>query len=182
MNRVVDVAANRGARKWSRKELAGRVLWAAALPLFRLSPRPFWGWRRFLLRAFGAEVGRAVNVFPSVKIAIPWNLSLGDECALGDMANLYSLGQIRVGARATISQGAHLCAGTHDWRDPSMPLLKPPIDIGDDAWVCADAFVGPGVCIGVRVIVGARAVVMKDVAPDLIVAGNPAQVIGERTN
>jgi putative colanic acid biosynthesis acetyltransferase WcaF len=182
MNRIVDVAANRSARKWTRKELVGRALWSLVFPLFRLSPRIFWGWRRFILRAFGARVGKDVHIFPTTRIAIPWNLTLGDGCALGDRTNLYSLGHIRVGCRATISQGAHLCAGTHDWRDPAMPLLKRPIAIGDDVWVCADAFLGPGVHVGARVIVGARAVVMKDVAADLIVAGNPAQIVGTRTS
>lgn len=85
-----------------------------------------------------------------------------------------------IGPRATVSQGAHLCGGTHDWRDPTMPLMKPPIEIGADAWVCADAFIGPDVTIGDGAIVGARAVVTKSVARGLIVAGNPAREIGKR--
>lgn len=173
----VDVAANRTARKWSRKEQAGRVFWALVWPLFRFSPRPLWRWRTMLLRLFGAEIGRQVHVYPTVRVTIPWNISLGDGCAVGDEAILYALGPIRIGARATISQGAHLCAGTHDIRRPSRPLLKPPIWIGDDAWICADAFIGPGVVVGAGAIVGARAVTMKDVPPGVIVAGNPARLI-----
>lgn len=121
-----------------------------------------------------------MHVFPTVRIAIPWNLNLGEQCAVGDAAILYALGSITIGPRSTISQGAHLCAGTHDWRDPAMRLMKPPITIGADVWVCADAFVGPDVTIGEKAIVGARAVVMRDVAPRLIVAGNPAREIGRR--
>jgi putative colanic acid biosynthesis acetyltransferase WcaF len=176
----LEVAANRNTRKWSRKELAGRVLWSLASPLFRLSPRPLWSWRRFLLRAFGARVGREVHLFPTVRITIPWNLSLGDGCAFGDRVILYALGPIRIGARTTVSQGAHLCAGSHDWRDPKMPLLKLPIEVGDDAWICADAFIGPGIRIGTYAIIGARAVVMKDVAEAAIVVGNPATVVSFR--
>lgn len=111
---------------------------------------------------------------------MPWNLVLGAQCAVGDRAILYSLGPIMIGPRTTVSQGAHLCAGTHDWRDPTMPLLKPPIEIGADAWVCADAFIGPNVTIGSGAIIGARAVVTKNVGPGLIVAGNPACEIGKR--
>lgn len=176
----VDVNANRSALKWSRWEQIGRVLWRLAAALFRLSPRPFWGWRRMLLRVFGAKVAPNVHVFPTVRITIPWNLDLGAQCAVGDRAILYALGPITIGPRATVSQGAHLCAGTHDWRDPKMPLMKSPIEIGADAWVCADAFIGPDVTIGDDAIVGARAVVTKTVAPGAIVAGNPARVIGKR--
>lgn len=173
----VDVPANRAARKWSRREQIGRLLWGLALPLFRLSPRPLWGWRRGLLRLFGANVARHVHVYPTVRIAIPWNLDLGAQCAIGDHAILYALGPISIGERATVSQGAHVCAGTHDLADPARPLLKPPIRIGPDAWICADAFVGPGVSVGRGAIVGARAVVVRDVDDGTTVVGNPARVV-----
>ena len=178
---MIDVGENRRAGKWSNRELAGRTLWVLVYPFFRLSPRPFfWGWRRFLIRLFGAKVGRNVHLHPSVRIAIPWNVEIGDAAAVGDRSILYSLGPIRIGARTTISQGVHLCAGSHDWRDPAMPLTKPPIEIGADAWICADAFIGPGVTVGDGAIVGARAVVTKGIAPLTLMAGNPAQEIGRR--
>jgi putative colanic acid biosynthesis acetyltransferase WcaF len=177
----IDVATNRRALKWTRREQVGRLLWALVYPLFRLSPRPyFWGWRRAILRSFGAKISKDAQIHPTVKIAIPWNLDVGEGAAVGDCAILYSLGPIRIGARTTISQGAHLCAGTHDWRDPAMPLNKPPIEIGADTWICADAFIGPGVTIEDGAIVAARAVVVKDVAPNKIMAGNPAREIGRR--
>lgn len=108
---------------------------------------------------------------------MPWNLEIGMAAAVGDRAILYALGPISIGERATISQGAHLCAGTHDLRDPARPLLKLPIRIGDDAWICADAFIGPGVTIGRGAVAGACAVIVKDVGEDCIVAGNPARLI-----
>jgi len=112
---------------------------------------------------------------------MPWNLEIGDESAVGEAALLYSLGPIRIGSRATISQRAHLCAATHDFRKRDLPLVRLPIEIGDEVWVCADAFVGPGVTIGHGAVAGARAVVVKDVAPWTVVGGNPAKQIGTRT-
>ena len=178
----LDIEANRKAVKWTRREQALRGLFALAQPAFRLSPRPFWGWRRWMLRRFGATVGRDVHVFPTVRITMPWNLTLGDGCAIGDRAILYALGLITIGPRATVSQQAHLCAGSHDWRSPEMTLTKPPIAIGAETWICADAFVGPGVTIGARTIVGARSVVMSDVGDNVIVAGNPARLLKRRSS
>lgn len=80
----------------------------------------------------------------------------------------------------TISQNAHLCAGSHDYNDRAMPLLKLPIEVRDDAWICADAFVGPGVIVGARSIVAARGVAINDVPEAIIVGGNPARFIKHR--
>lgn len=174
--RMIDIERNRAAKKWSRQEQMMRVLWALAWPLFRLVPRPFWGWRRILLRLFGAQVGPQVHVYPTVRITMPWNLDLGAHCSVGDRAILYALGPITIGARATVSQGAHLCAGSHDLSDPSRPLAKPPITIGEEAWICAEAFVGPDVRVGEGAILGARAVAMRDVPSRRIAVGNPARL------
>lgn len=111
---------------------------------------------------------------------MPWNLEIGDWSAIGEHALIYNLGKISIGEAATISHRAHLCAGTHDYTDPAMPLLKPPIHIDDQAWVCTDSYVGPGVNVGEGAVVGARAVLVKDVEPWAIVAGNPARPIGKR--
>lgn len=177
---VLDIRANRSSTKWSRRALAGRALWAMARIFFVWSPRPAWGWRRFILRSFGARIGRDVHIYPSVRITIPWNLDIGDECAVGDGVILYALGPITIGRQVTVSQYAHLCAGSHDYRDPAMALLKPPIRIGDRAWICADAFIGPGSTVGDDAIVGARSVVVSDVPAGTIVGGNPARKIGDR--
>jgi putative colanic acid biosynthesis acetyltransferase WcaF len=176
----LDIAGNRAARKWSTGELGGRALWEAVAFAFAWSPRQLWGWRNLMLRAFGAQIGRRVRLHPSVRIAVPWNLSLGDNTAVGDRAVLYSLGPITLGADVTVSQHAHLCAGTHDHRRADLPLVKAAIRVGDGAWICADAFVGPNVTVGEHAIVGARAVAVHDIDPWTIVAGNPARRVGPR--
>lgn len=177
---MIDIAGNRQARKYSAGAQAARIAWALARPAFAWSPRPFWGWRRFLLRLFGAKVGRDVHVYPSVRIAMPWNLTVGEESAIGDRALVYNLGPARIGSRVTISHQAHLCGGTHDHRDPRFELQKCAVTVEDGAWICADAFIGPNVTVGTNAIVAARAVVTKDVDPGMIVAGNPAQLVSPR--
>jgi putative colanic acid biosynthesis acetyltransferase WcaF len=176
----LSINQNRSARKYTRGEMMLRVLWGFGRWLFRLSPRPFFAWRRFVLRCFGARIGDHVNTYGSTRVYFPWNLEVGDWSAIGENALIYNLGPIKIGEKVTISHGSHLCAGTHDYTKPDMPLLKPPITVGDQAWICADAFVGPGVTVGEGAIVGARAVVMKDVEPWTIVAGNPAVFIKKR--
>jgi putative colanic acid biosynthesis acetyltransferase WcaF len=177
---ALDIAANRRARKYSRGELVRRVAWAAVWPLFRFSPRPAFAWRRMLLRLMGARVGARVHIYASATITYPWMLEIGDESAIGERALVYNLGRVTIGRRATISHQAHLCAGTHDYTDPALPLVKPPIVVGDEAWVCADAFVGPGVTVGAGAVVGARAVVLRDVEPWMVVVGNPARAVKRR--
>lgn len=173
----IDINGNRASTKWTWREKLGRVAWALATPAFRLVPRTFWGWRRMLLRAFGARVGANAHVYPTARITMPWNLEIGEMAAIGDHAIIYALGPISIGPRATVSQYAHLCAGTHDITRTDRPLLKLSIAIGADAWVAAEAFVGPGVCVGPRAIVGARGVVTKNIASAHVVAGNPARTI-----
>lgn len=133
-----------------------------------------------MLRIFGAKIGREVHVYPSATIYLPWNLLVGDHASIGEWALIYNLGLVTIGARATVSHRAHLCAGTHDHSDFTMPLVRSPIEVGEQAWICADAYVGPGVTIGEGAVVGACAVVVRDVQAWLIVAGNPAKVVKAR--
>jgi len=179
--RTLEIASNRAAKKYSCKEIFLRVIWGFGKLAFRLTPRPCFGSRRVILRSFGAKVGSNVNIYPSTLIYFPWNLEIGDDSSIGEWALVYNLGQVTVGARSTISQRVHLCAGTHDYNDPTMPLVKSLITIGDEVWVCADAFVGPHVSVGARAIIAARAVVAKDVQSGEIVGGNPAKMIRKRT-
>ena len=176
----VDVAANRKATKYTRKENAARVLWAFAKVIFRLIPRPFYRVRAIILSCFFCKIGARVHVSNTADIFAPWNLAIGDDNAIGNNAKIYNLGPMEIGSGVTVSQGVHLCGGSHDYNDPAMELLKLPITIEHDSWVCADAFVGPGVTIGHNAIVAARAVVTKNVDAFEIVGGNPAKTIKSR--
>jgi putative colanic acid biosynthesis acetyltransferase WcaF len=176
----LDPAANHAARKYAPGDQVRRVLWAFGRWLILLSPRPLFAWRRWVLRLFGAKVGAHVNIYPTTRVCMPWNVELGDWAALGEDVYLYNLARVRIGRCATLSYGSHVCAGTHDFTDPALPLLKVPVVIEDNAWVGTEAFIGPGVTVGAGAIVGARAVVVRDVEPLHIVAGNPARKIGVR--
>jgi|CXWL01.1.fsa_nt_gi putative colanic acid biosynthesis acetyltransferase WcaF len=158
-----------------------RIVWYGVWLLFyRPSPRPFHGWRRFLLRLLGARIGLGVHPYPSAKIWAPWNLEMGDHSCLGDNVDCYSVDTIKIGPHSTVSQYSFLCTASHDYTDPSMPLITSPIIIGEHAWIAADVFVGPGVTIGNGAVVGARSSVFRNIEPWAVVAGNPARLIRKR--
>lgn len=172
----IDVRQHLANANYSRAILMRRVIWQVLAVPFRCSPRFCYGWRNFLLRLVGARIGRRVRIYPDARIMFPWNLTLGDD-ALINAANLYSLAPITIASDVMISQGAHLCAGSHDPRQPNFPLVLRPITIASGTWLAAECFIGPGVTVGAGAVVGARAVVMRDVPPGATVVGNPARVV-----
>jgi putative colanic acid biosynthesis acetyltransferase WcaF len=176
-----SVDVTRFVNPFSRTHKLVRVAWGLVwLLLFRPSPRLAFGWRCFLLRRFGAELGAGVHVYPSCRVWAPWNLEMGDHAGFGPNVDCYCVDKVRVGPHATVSQYAYLCTASHDISDPAMRLVTAPITIGASAWVAAGAFVGPGVSIGEGAVVAARAVVVKDVEAWLVVGGNPAKCIKKR--
>ncbi len=159
----------------------GRLAWAFVyVSLFRPSPSPLHGWRRFLLRCFGAHLSSKAHVYPRARIWAPWNLIMGRNSCLANDVDCYSVAEIKIGDYVTISQYAMLCAATHDYESPGFELLPKSIQIHNGAWVAARALVGPGVVIGEGAVVGAASSVFKNVAPWTVVGGNPARVIKRR--
>ncbi len=166
---------------WSNSDRFMRVLWQFCWFVFCVwTPKPLNEWRLFWLGVFGAKIDGKPLVHQRARIEIPWNLTLHDRACLGDRANAYSLGEIEIGARATVAQEVYLDTGSHDFSRPEMPLTTAKIDIGEDAFIGARAFVLPGVRIGARAIVGACSVVTSDVPNDVIAAGNPCKVLRPR--
>ncbi len=161
---------------WTTREKIGRALWMLLrLPLFRCSWHNWYAWRRLVLRAFGAKIAADCTIRPTVHIEIPWLLEMGRGATLGDHAIIYNLGMVRIGTRTTLSQYAHLCAGSHDMTRADLPLLRPPITIGDDCWIAADAFVGPGVTVADGTVLGARSSLFTDTEPWGVYLGSPAK-------
>ena len=170
-----------GGPSFSLKHRFLRLVWGVVWGLLgRLSPVPFYGWRRLLLRFFGASVSSSARVYPSATIWYPPNLSLGAHAVLGPGVMCYCMDRITIGDYAIVSQRAHLCGGTHDPDDPHFQLQPKPVIVSAKAWVAAESFVGPGVCIGEGAIVGARGVAVKNVPDWEIWAGNPARKIRDR--
>lgn len=170
-----------GGASFSLGNRLARVAWGLAwLVLARFTPPPLHRWRAFVLRLFGAKLGRGVRVHASAVIWLPANLELGDHVLVAPRARLYNQGRITIGARTVISQGAHICASTHDIDDPDFQLVLRPIAIGSRAWVAAEAFVGPGVTIGDEAVVGARAAIFRDAEPGGVYSGNPAVLLKHR--
>lgn len=161
---------------FSLKNRLVRVLWNGVnLFFFKYTPRPFHMWRAFVLRLFGAKIGKGVHVYPKVIIWAPWNLELKDECGIANGVTLYSQGRITIGKRTVISQGAHLVSGTHDYTKKGFPLYTKPIQIGDHVWIAAEAFIHPGIIIGDGAVIGARSVVAKTMPSWMVCSGHPCE-------
>lgn len=181
---LLDASAARpwgGGPSFSLSNRLYRATWTLTWAVFASwTPPQLRGWRRLLLRLFGAKLNQGVNIYSSARIWSPRNLEMGAFASIGPRANVYSMAKIAIGPYAIISQDAHLCTGTHDVDDPNFQLRSRPITIGERAWVAAEAFIGPGVTIGDGAVLGARACTMRDVAPYTIFSGNPAVFLRER--
>ena len=141
------------------------------------TPKPANRWRLLILRLFGARIFGCPFVHQRGRIQLPWNIELHDRACVGDRANLYSLDTITIKQNAVVAQEAYLCAGTHGFDDPELPLLTAPITVEARAFIGARAFVLPGVTLGEESVVGAMSVVSRNVAPRTTVVGNPASPV-----
>ncbi len=158
-----------------------RLAWHACwLILYRISPRPFHGWRSLLLRLFGATMGPHCHFYPSSRIWAPWNLECADQVTAGDNAEIYNPAPMRFGSHAIVSQGAYLCGATHDYDDPAFPLLAYEASFGAYSWICARAVVSPGVQVGDGAVLGLASVATRNLEPWGVYAGIPATRIKDR--
>jgi putative colanic acid biosynthesis acetyltransferase WcaF len=166
---------------WSLKHRLLVTLWEYAWWVFCVwTPKPLNGWRLFWLRIFGCRISGRPFVHQRARVYCPWHLSMRDRACLGDGANVYNLGAVELGERCTVAQEVYLCTGTHDFSSMALPLQTAPIWVDDDVFIGVRALILPGVRLRARSIVGAGAVVSRDVEEDAIVAGTPARVIGKR--
>lgn len=180
MSNQIDLSKYHNAL--SRKHQIIRLLWGIAWGLLaRPLPRSLGlGWKRTLLRLFGAKIHSTAVVYSSAKIYFPRNLIMDAYSCLASDVDCYNVDLIHIGANTIVSQGAFLCTASHDITNSLNPLITAPIVIEDQAWVAADAFIGMGVTVGQGAVVGARAAVFKNVEPWTVVGGNPAKFIKKR--
>ncbi len=159
-----------------------RALWGIVwLFFFRPTPRPLMGWRRFLVRLFGAKVGKGAKIAASTRIWAPWNLSMDEYSSLSDYVYCYNVDEVTLGPNAIVSQFTILCTASHNIRNLNFPLVTKPIIIKERAWIGMDSFISMGVTIGEFSVVGARSSVFKDVSEWIVVGGVPAKYIKDRT-
>lgn len=163
-----------------RNAFVVQLWWLVQTLFFNTSPQVFYGWRRFLLRLFGAKIGKKVIIRPSVKTTYPWKVSIGDYSWIGDDVVLYSLGEIEIGNNVVVSQKSYLCTGSHDYLTKSFLIFAKKITIEDECWIATDVFVAPGITIKKGTVVGSRSSVYKDLPANKVCVGNPAKVIRDR--
>lgn len=167
---------------FSRGDRLRRASWQALWLLsIRCSPVPLFRWRRTVLRFMGAQLGAPVHIYPSTRIWAPWNLQVDSMATLGRDVEIYNPAPIRIGHHCIVSQGAYLCGASHDYNDPTFPLISKPIELGPYSWVCARAIVLPGVRIGEGAVLAAGSVATKDLEPWTVYGGNPARPLKART-
>lgn len=164
----------------ARSGFVVQIWWLVQATFFGMSPQFMYGWRNFLLRLFGAKVGRRVIVRPSARITYPWKLTIGDNAWIGDNVELYTLGEIVIGNDAVVSQRSYVCTGSHDYTKSTFDIYALKTVIEDEAWVATDVYVAPGVTIGRGSVVGARSSVFSDMPAGMICVGTPAKPIKPR--
>jgi len=163
-----------------RSSFVVQLWWFIQSTLFAFSPQLLYAWRCWLLRLFGAKIGKSVLIRPTVKCVYPWKLTIGDYSWIGDDVSLYTLGEIEIGANTVISQNCYICTGSHDHTSPTFDIYAKKISIGDEVWLASDVFVAPGVTIGNGTVVGVRSTVLNDLPEGMVCYGNPAKPIQPR--
>ena len=157
-----------------------QLWWLVQATAFARSPQFMYGWRRWLLRLFGASIGDGVLIRPSVRITYPWKLTIGDHSWIGDFVELYTLGPIQIERNAVVSQYCYLCTGSHDPSTPTFDIFAKQIIVKEEAWLAAGVFIHPGVVIQKGSVVAARSVVRRSTTEYGVYGGEPLRFLRDR--
>jgi putative colanic acid biosynthesis acetyltransferase WcaF len=125
-------------------------------------------------------LGAGCHIYPSAKIWAPWNLICEDRVTIAPGAVVYNPSTLFMGSHAIISQDAYICGASHDYRDPSFPMVSAPIRLGRRSWICARAIVSMGVTVGDGAVLGLGSVATRDLVPWRVYGGVPAREVGTR--
>ena len=181
MSELLKDRSDRSQPSFSLSNRIKRLVWGIVYLFFiKYSPVAFRKWRLFWYRLFGSKFYGRVNIYPKAIVWAPWNLEMHDKSCIANHAIIYSQAKITIGCRTLVSQGAHLCSGTHNFESNLFDLVSKPITLCDDVWICAEAFIGPGVTVNDGVVLGARSLAHKDLSAWSVYAGNPALKIRDR--
>lgn len=168
---------------WFKKGKSNIIIilwWFIQGTFFRYSLYPMNKWRCFILRLFGARIGKNVKIRPTAKFYYPWKVEIGDNCWIGEDNYFYSLEEIILGSNVALAHSVYLNTGSHDINDKKFGLIVKPIKIENYVWIANDVFINLGVTIGEGTVVGARSTVLKSLSSWKICVGTPAKEIKER--
>ncbi|PWJ55983.1 putative colanic acid biosynthesis acetyltransferase WcaF [Dyadobacter jejuensis] len=163
-----------------RSAIVVQLWWIIQSTLFAWSPQFLYPWRRFLLRLFGAHIGKGVLIRSSAKFTYPWNISIGDYCWIGEDNVFYSLGKIQLGNHVALAHKVYLNTGGHEYDKVTFDIFAKPVIIEDECWLTNDVYIAPGVVIGKGTIVAARSSVLHSLPSGKICVGTPAKPIKNR--
>lgn len=168
--------------KWYKPggNVISRLIWYFVNAMFFKSSYPLMGPKRFLLRLFGAEIGKKLIIKPHVSIKYPWNLSIGNHCWLGENVWIDNLDKVSIGNNVCISQGALILSGNHNYKSRSFDLMVKPIIIEDGVWIGAKSIVCQGIRCKSHSVLMVNSVANSDLEEYGIYRGNPAEKIKER--
>ncbi len=163
----------------------GRSVWIEALWLFLQeffisSWIPGSAYRVFLLRLFGAKIGKGVNIKPRIRVKFPWRLEIGDYSWIGEDVWIDNLANVTIGHHCCLSQGTYLCTGSHDWSRESFNLIVKPITVESHTWLAAQSIVAPGVIVREGAVLGLGSVATTELKAWWIYQGSPALAVKKR--
>ncbi len=135
----------------------------------------------FVLRLFGAQIGRGVIIKQSVSVKYPWLLSIGDYSWIGEHVWIDNLAEVKIGSNVCLSQGAMILTGNHNYKSESFELLVKGVNIEEGVWIAAKSIVCPGVTCKSHSVLSIGAVATEDLTAYSVYQGNPAKMVRRRT-
>jgi putative colanic acid biosynthesis acetyltransferase WcaF len=157
------------------------LFWGVIKPIFFLNYlNPLSRLKVFLLRMFGAKIGKCVVIKQGVNVKNPWLLEVGDHVWIGERVWIENLAKVTIGSNACLSQGAMIMTGNHNYKKSTFDLMVAPVTLEDGVWIGAKATVCPGVVCHSHSVLSMHSVTSKDLDAYTIYSGNPAVKVRER--
>ncbi len=158
-----------------------QLLWYFVNVVFFMNPLfPFSRIKTFILRWFGAKVGKGIVIKPNVNIKYPWKLTIGNHVWIGEGVWIDNLCEVKIGNDVCLSQGAMLLTGNHDYKKVSFDLIVKTITLEDGVWIGTKSVVCPGVIAHTHSILTVNSVATRSLEAYTIYQGNPAIPVRKR--
>lgn len=180
MNRKVDLSKYNNSNYQPGLKIK-RVLWYFANLIFiSNSFLTSYKLKVWILKRFGAKIGRGVKIKPSVSIKYPWFLEIGNNVWIGEKVWIDNLGTVKIHDNVCISQGAMILSGNHNFKNEAFELIVESIEVEEGSWIGAKSIVCSGVRIKSHAVLTVGSVASKDLESYSIYKGNPCLKIRDR--